>query len=488
MNTEKMQDSTYSIIASQLQFGNDEGSNTLDPTLTTYQFPTTTYSTQPSMNSMLDPLAYQQPDVFSASYLSNLPTFNPNELFAGLPRSSHDDLNQFFNDAAFGGGTPGASGLSKFSLSDEKSRLPAAMTQNWFGSMQQSQSASMTGWENQSQSQERDGQNDAGLALNTRLDSEQHETVIKNGQATPGDSPSSPKSAKCTRKTTRKSKASAKLEAAAAVPTSTSSDQAPIPAKRARKPRRSNKKKPTPEEEAAKRETFLKRNREAAYKCRIKKKNQTEGIVERAKMLDADNAVKGLELERLRREVESLRALLLPHWRGCGDQNVSAYVDNLVSGGWGLGKMVLGAVAPRPKFEVEDEPREDDDRDEDTSHSHPRDEEKGDGEPAHKRRRSSAIFEIPLSSFEDSMSQPAVERRESFFGNSLAPEEIIRDALGSQRGSIGSTISLSSSGAATPDVRATFMGGSGMDILSEEFLVGDTPPPLDLSAPDGDGN
>ena len=476
------------MLANQLG-RSDEGSNTLDPTLTTFSYPTTTYgqsNSMTSMTSMMDPYSnFQQPDVFSPSYLSNLPTFNPNELFNDLPRSSHDDLNQFFNDAAFGGGTPGASGLSKFGMSGEKSPLPAAMTQNWLRNMQQS--TSVPDWENQSQSQERENGNGA-LAVDTKLDTEQRETVIKNGQATPVDSPSSPKSAKGVRKATRKSKASAKLEAAA--PTTTSSDQGPVPAKRARKPRRSNKKKPTPEEESAKRETFLKRNREAAYKCRIKKKNQTEGIVERAKMLDADNAMKGLEVERLRREIESLRASLLPHWRGCGDRNVSSYVDNLVNSGWGLGKMVLGAVT-RPKFEVEDEPREDDGRNEEGSHSHPRD---GDGEnesaePAHKRRRSSAIFEIPLSSFEDSMSQQAADRQRqrSFFGNSLAPEEILRDALGSQRGSIGSA-SLSSSGSATPAVRATFMGGRGMDILSEEFLVGDTPPPLDLSAPDGDEN
>ena len=451
---------------------------------------------------MMDPYSnFPQPDVFSPSYLSNLPTFNPNELFNDLPRSSHDDLNQFFNDTAFGfgEGTSGGGGLLGSKLGGEKSPLPAAMTQNWLRSMDQSQSG-LLNWENQSQCQERENGNGDGddngarLAVDTTLEAEQRKTIIKNGQATPGDSPSSPKSAKGLRKTTRKSKASAKLEASAA-PTSTTSDQAPVPAKRARKPRRSNKKKPTPEEEAAKRETFLKRNREAAYKCRIKKKNQTEGIVERAKMLDADNAVKGLEVERLRREIESLRALLLPHWRGCGDQNVSRYVDNLVNSGWGLGKMVLGAVT-RPKFEVEDEPREDDGRnDEDVSHSHPRDEDAEDNEneePAHKRRRSSAIFEIPLSSFEDSISQQAAladrQRRESFFPNSMAAEEIMKDALGSQRGSIGSVGSLSSSGAATPAARATFMGARGMDIFTEEFLVGDTPPPLDLSAPDGDEN
>lgn len=439
---------------------------------------------------MMDPYSnFPQPDVFSPSYLFNLPTFNPNELFNDLPRSSHDDLNQFFNDAAFGGGTPGGGGLLGSKFGGEISPLPVAMTQNWLKNLQQSTSTSMPDWEKQERDEERENGNGIGLAVDTKLDSEQRETLIKNGQATPGDSPSSPKSAKGIRKTTRKSKTSAKLEGAA--PTTTTSGQTPVPAKRARKPRRSNKKKTTPEEEAAKRETFLKRNREAAYKCRIKKKNQTEGIVERAKMLDADNAVKGLEVERLRREVEGLRALLLPHWRGCGDQNVSSYVDNLVNSGWGLGKMVLGAVAPRPKFEVEDEPREDDGRNEEGSHSHPRDGdgENESGEPAHKRRRSSAIFEIPLSSFEDSMSQQAADRhrRESFFGNSQAPEEILRDALASQRDSIGSA-SLSSSGAATPAVRATFMGARDMDILSEEFLVGDTPPPLDLSAPDGDGN
>lgn len=449
-----------------------------------------------SMASMMDPYSnFPQPDVLFPSYLFNLSTFNPNEHFNDLPRSSHDDLNQFFNDAAFGGGTPGGGALlgSKFGMSGETSPLPAAMTQNWSRGIQQPQTTSLPGWENQEREDDRENQNDA-WGVDTKLDAEQRETVIKNGQATPGDSPLSPKSQKGVKRTTRKSKTTTKLEAAAPT-TTTSSDQAPVPAKRVRKPRKSNKKKPTPEEEAAKRETFLKRNREAAYKCRIKKKNQTEGIVERAKMLDADNAVKGLEVERLRREIESLRALLLPHWRGCGDQNLSSYIDNLVNNGWGLGKMVLGAVT-RPKFEVEDEPREDDGRNnEEVSHSHPRDEDGEDNEsedPAHKRRRSSAIFEIPLSSFEDSISHQASlvdrQRRESFFGNSMAPEENLRDALRSQEDSIGSAGSLSSSGAATPTVRATFMDARGMDILSEGFLVGDTPPPMDLSAPDGDEN
>ena len=471
----------------------DEASNTLDPTLTTFSYSTTTSSQTNAVTFMIDPSSnVPQIDVFSPSYLSNLPIFNPNELFNDLPRSSHDDLNQFFNDAAFGGGTPGGGRLLGTKFSGEISPLPVAMTQNWLRNMQQSTSVSMPDWENQERDEERENGNGNGngngSVVDTKLDSKQRETVIKNGQATPGDSPSSPKSAKGIRKITRKSKASAKLEAAA--PATTASDQTPVPAKRARKPRRSNKKIPTPEEEALKRETFLKRNREAAYKCRIKKKNQTEGVIERAKMLDADNAMKGLEVERLRREIEGLRALLLPHWRGCGDQNVSSYVDNLVNSGWGLGKMVLGAVAPRPKFEVEDEPREDDGRNEERSLSHPRGEdgENESGEPAHKRRRSSAIFEIPIPSCEDSMTQQAADRqrRESFFGNSQAPE-ILSDALGSQRGSIGSA-SLSSSGAATPAVRATLMGASGMDILSEEFLFGDTPPPLDLSAPDGDGH
>ncbi|KAL5344647.1 transcription factor [Pseudogymnoascus australis] len=85
-------------------------------------------------------------------------------------------------------------------------------------------------------------------------------------------------------------------------------------------------------------ETYLKKNREAAYKCRMKKKTQTEEVVERVKALGEDNRVKSVEVERLRRELEGLRGLLLSHYRVCGDALVVAYLDGLGGvGGWGVG-------------------------------------------------------------------------------------------------------------------------------------------------------
>ena len=57
----------------------------------------------------------------------------------------------------------------------------------------------------------------------------------------------------------------------------------------------------------------------------MKTKTQTAEVVERVKALGEDNAAKGVEVERLRREVEGLRGLLLPHCTGCEDEQVVAY-------------------------------------------------------------------------------------------------------------------------------------------------------------------
>lgn len=448
----------------------DQLALSLDPQLTTFQFPQRTGLTPNPSGSMADMFSYSQPDVFSQSYLQNLPQFNLDDnLFEDMPRSSHDDLNQFFNDAAFGGGTPGVG--SRLGGGD-KALEPVGGS--WLRNAQQSP----PDWEHQN----------VPLAVDTSVEKvgEQRETLVKNGQITPGNSPSSPNTQKTVRKASRKTKATSMAEtvvASAPAATERNDAAAPAPVKRVRKPRRSTKKKPTPEQEAAKRETFLKRNREAAYKCRIKKKTQTEMIVERAKALDQDNAVKGLEVERLKREIEGLRALLLPHWRTCADDNVNSYVDNLVNGGWGLGKMVLGTMIPRPEFDAGEEPTMEDDSGSDpgSNHgcTHPRDgDENGEMEgPAHKRRRSEAVFEMSSVAFDHSMAtmDASRQRRESFFANSLGPEEVLKDALGCGG-------SISSSGTATPAVRAT-MGR--LEMLNEDFLIGDTPPPLDLSAPDG---
>ena len=168
---------------------------------------------------------------------------------------------------------------------------------------------------------------------------------MNNGHVTPGDSPeeargSPPKWVKATlvRKQSRKGKVTAAAAAAAAASASSATSEENLwgtqggetKFKKQRKPRRSSKKMTTAEQAAAKRETFLKRNREAAYKCRVKTKTQTAEVVERVKTLGEDNAAKGIEVERLQREVEGLRGLLLPHYTGCEDEQVVAYPDGLV--------------------------------------------------------------------------------------------------------------------------------------------------------------
>ncbi|OBT48824.1 hypothetical protein VE00_00588 [Pseudogymnoascus sp. WSF 3629] len=169
-------------------------------------------------------------------------------------------------------------------------------------------------------------------------------TVVHHGQVTPGDSPETatspgPGKGRAPRRASRKGKESISSIATATTTSSRDSGrtsiasaqsetsppaEAPAKVKKPRKPRRSSKKTTTAEQAALKRETFLKRNREAAYKCRVKKKTQTEEVVERVKALGEDNRAKAAEVERLRMEVEGLRGLLLPHYRVCGDERVVA--------------------------------------------------------------------------------------------------------------------------------------------------------------------
>lgn len=111
--------------------------------------------------------------------------------------------------------------------------------------------------------------------------------------------------------------------------------------KKQRRLRRSSKKRTTAEQ-AAKRETLLKRNRQAAYKCRLKKKTQTEEVIERVKVLGEDNASKVVEVERLTRELESLKGLLLPHYMGCGNELAVASSTGLCEVGVECGQVGMG--------------------------------------------------------------------------------------------------------------------------------------------------
>ena len=96
--------------------------------------------------------------------------------------------------------------------------------------------------------------------------------------------------------------------------------------KKPTKPRQPSKK-TTLEDVAAKREAFLKRNKESAYKCRVKKKTEMLEAAERVKVVTEDNASKGLEVEELRSEVSVLKRLLLSHYRGSDYGKLVAYLD-----------------------------------------------------------------------------------------------------------------------------------------------------------------
>jgi hypothetical protein len=153
-------------------------------------------------------------------------------------------------------------------------------------------------------------------------------TTVQHGQITPGNSPVSlGESTKITNsKTGRKSPG--KSPRKMAVNRFQVSDA--LPCKSSRKPRKSrksHKKARTIEEEAKHHEQFLKRNREAAHKCRIKRKSQIENIQDRAKVQANEIAAKGLEIARLKHEVNTLRALLMPHYQECDDQRMVEYLD-----------------------------------------------------------------------------------------------------------------------------------------------------------------
>jgi hypothetical protein len=173
-------------------------------------------------------------------------------------------------------------------------------------------------------------ENTLALITNNLVREASTNTTVQHGQLAPGDSAISPsKSAEGAKaKVAKKQKPSSQKET---VQDSINNSFKAVPVKKKRKPRKSHKKIPTPEQQAKKREQFLKRNREAAHKCRIKKKNQTEDIQENAKELGHVNAQKALEIEKLKLEIETLRALLLPHYRGCGDKHLIDYMDSATS-------------------------------------------------------------------------------------------------------------------------------------------------------------
>lgn len=287
-------------------------------------------------------LDYQFPGFLNASYLSGAQLSYPAEASRvdDGPQSSSsasnaldftqlDDLSHFLSDSPLSSPTPGQRytalesqvSHSGYSLAPGDCGLVSTALEFW------AQPAMAAG---------------PLSILTSSFEPVESRTVINQGQITLGDSPeetpgSPPKWAKATlvRKQSREGKNIAVAPVAASDLSATSDENlsgtqvGETKFKKQRKPRRSSKKTTTAEQAAAKREKFLKRNREAACKCRVKTKAQKAEVVERVKVLGEDNAAKRVEVERLRREVEGLRGLLLPHYTGCEDEQVVAYPDGL---------------------------------------------------------------------------------------------------------------------------------------------------------------
>lgn len=323
-------------------------------------------------------LDYQVPDFFNPSYLSGAHLTTTTTAATSYPSDEgphsaltstaappldfpkpHDDLSHFFADSPFSSPTPNQRFVPTKGQG-QQTYSPAWGSQEGWSNGNNNNNNHINNNNNNNNSQAPTSQGSPLAILTSGFEPGDARTVVHHGQVTPGDSPetaSSPGPAKgraaSSRRASRKGKESiSSIATATTVASATSSRrdsgvttassppaEAPAKVKKPRKPRRSSKKPTTAEQAALKRETFLKRNREAAYKCRVKKKTQTEEVVERVKALGEDNRSKAAEVERLRREVEGLRGLLLPHYRVCGDERVVAYLDGLgsVGGAWGGG-------------------------------------------------------------------------------------------------------------------------------------------------------
>ncbi|KFY46091.1 hypothetical protein V495_02653 [Pseudogymnoascus sp. VKM F-4514 (FW-929)] len=340
--------------------------NMLDPELPSFAYP----------DSYID---YQVPDFFNPSYLSgaHLTTAagastsypsdeGPHSAITATSNSAldfpkpQDDLSHFFADSPFSSPTPHNQRFApmKGQQQQQQGFSPAWAGQEWSGNNNNNNNNNNI---NNNNTQASSSQQPLAI-LTSGFEPGDARTVVHHGQVTPGDSPEEmarspggPKGrAAASRRGSRKGKESISSTATTATTSSLASARSsasspaepPVKVKKPRKPRRSSKKTTTAEQAALKRETFLKRNREAAYKCRVKKKTQTEEVVERVKALGEDNRSKAAEVERLRREVEGLRGLLLPHYRVCGDERVVAYLDGLgsVGGAWGGARGSLGSL------------------------------------------------------------------------------------------------------------------------------------------------
>ncbi|KFZ20442.1 hypothetical protein V501_00144 [Pseudogymnoascus sp. VKM F-4519 (FW-2642)] len=306
--------------------------NMLDPELLSYP------------NASLDSQVF---DFLNPSYQSGA---EPNRLeYASHSSNSaldfpkpHDDLSHYLSDSPFPSPTPGSRHAalisqvphSGYSPTPWDGGLVSTAQDNWVPPINAAAPAPLS-------------------IITSGFERVDFRNVMHHGQATPADlleeglssPPKSAKSASARRQSKKEKEIATATATASAFASSAMSEEnstgsqggSETKVKKRRKPRRSSKKRTTAEQAAAKRETVLKRNREAAYKCRLKKKAQTVEVVERVKVLGEDNAAKGSEIERLRTDVEGLRGLLLPHYRGCGVERVVACLNGICEVGvdWG---------------------------------------------------------------------------------------------------------------------------------------------------------
>lgn len=84
------------------------------------------------------------------------------------------------------------------------------------------------------------------------------------------------------------------------------------------------------EQERAKREEMLRKNREAAHKCRAKKKDWMTRMDEQHRDLSARNKFLRAELETLRESIFELKDLVLQH-TDCGFAPIETYLQNAVA-------------------------------------------------------------------------------------------------------------------------------------------------------------
>ncbi|OBT52162.1 hypothetical protein VE04_08082, partial [Pseudogymnoascus sp. 24MN13] len=303
----------------------------------------------PEMPSFSYPDAYmdyhQVPDFFNPSYLSGAhltttttsaaPTSYPSDDTAPhsalsatatpivFPRP-HDDLSHFFADSPFSSPVPnqrfvpmkGQGGQTYSPVwgvqqqQDGWSHGNANNNNN--NNNNNSNQINNNNNNNNNNNQASSSQQAAPLAILTSgfEPGSDARTVVHHGQVTPGDSPETttspgPGKGRASRRASRKGKESISSIATTSSTNRNSTtqpspcdDTPPAKVKKPRKPGPSSEKTATAEQAALKRETFLKRNREAAYKCRVKKKTQTEEVVERVKALGEDNRAKAAESTR----------------------------------------------------------------------------------------------------------------------------------------------------------------------------------------------